>query len=185
MRHLAYHSTGLKVKANQATEVVNLTTLGLISDTHGLMREEALRALQGSDLIIHAGDVGRPEILDALRTIAPVVAVKGNIDQAPWASALPAIAVAEAGGARIYVLHNVHDLDLDPAAAGFHIVVSGHSHQPGSTVRAGVLYINPGSAGPRRFRLPITVARLDLVRPFSPVFIRLDSTPAASSSKYT
>jgi len=153
-----------------------LITLGLISDTHGLMREEALRALQGSDLIVHAGDVGRPEILDALRAIAPVVAVKGNIDKGPWASALPSIAVAEAGAARIYVLHDIHALDLDPAAAGFHLVVSGHSHQPASTERAGVLYINPGSAGPRRFRLPITVARLKVARPFSPVFVRLDAT---------
>ena len=152
-----------------------MTVLGLISDTHGLLRPEALRALQGSDLVIHAGDVGRPEILDRLRSIAPVVAVRGNIDRGPWASALPATAVAESAGVRIYVLHDIHDLDLDPAAAGFHVVVSGHSHQPASAERAGVLYINPGSAGPRRFRLPITVARLELVRPFSPVFIRLDS----------
>ena len=153
-----------------------MTVLGLISDTHGLLRPEALRALQGSDLVIHAGDVGRPEILDRLRSIAPVVAVKGNIDRGPWASALPATAVAEPAGVRIYVLHDIHDLDLDPAAAGFHVVVSGHSHQPASAERAGVLYINPGSAGPRRFRMPITVARLALVRPFSPVFIRLDAT---------
>jgi uncharacterized protein len=160
-----------------------LITLGLISDTHGLMREEALRALQGSDLIIHAGDVGRPEILDTLRAIAPVVAVRGNIDKCPWASALPASAVAEAGDARIYVLHDVHDLDLDPSAAGFHVVVSGHSHQPGATERDGVLYINPGSAGPRRFRLPITVARLEVARPFSPVFIRLDTAPSLAKGE--
>jgi len=126
------------------------------------MREEALRALQGSDQIIHAGDVGRPEILDALRGIAPVVAVRGNIDKGPWASVLPATAVAEAGDARIYVLHDIHDLDLDPAAAGFAIVVSGHSHKASREERAGVLYLNPGSAGPRRFRLPIALARLDL-----------------------
>jgi len=138
------------------------TLLGLISDTHGLLRDQALRALEGSELIIHAGDVGRPEILTALEAVAPVVAVRGNIDQGAWASKLPFTAVVEAGPANIYVIHDVHDLDLDPAAAGFHIVVSGHSHQPAREERRGVLYINPGSAGPRRFRLPFTVSRLDL-----------------------
>jgi len=152
-----------------------LTTLGIISDTHGLLRPEALHALEGCNLIIHAGDVGRPEILDALRSIAPVVAVKGNIDIEPWASALPATTEAVAGDARIYVLHDIHDLDIGPAAAGFHIVVSGHSHKPGASERGGVLYINPGSAGPRRFKLPITVARLKIARPFSPEFIDLDA----------
>jgi len=135
--------------------------VGLISDTHGLLRPEALRALQGSELIIHAGDVGKPEILDALKAVAPVVFVRGNIDTGPglpW----PATAVAEAGSALIYVVHDVHALDLDPAAAGFHIVVSGHSHKPARTERQGVLYLNPGSAGPRRFQLPVTIARLDL-----------------------
>jgi putative phosphoesterase len=138
--------------------------VGLISDTHGLMREEALRALQGSDLIIHAGDVGKPEILQRLRAIAPVVAVRGNIDQGPWAETLPASAVARAGPALLYILHDVHDLDADPVAAGYNVVVSGHSHKPGCMERSGVLYVNPGSAGPRRFHLPVTVARLD-VRP--------------------
>ena len=136
--------------------------VGLISDTHGLLRDQALAALAGSDLIIHAGDVGKPEILERLRTLAPVVAVKGNIDKGTWASALPETAVAEAGAALIYVLHDVHELDLDPVAAGFHIVVSGHSHKPSHSERAGVVYVNPGSAGPRRFRLPITVAKIDL-----------------------
>jgi hypothetical protein len=136
--------------------------VGLISDTHGLMREEAFRALQSSSLIVHAGDVGKPEILETLRTIAPVVAVKGNIDQGPWAEAWPATAVARAGPAVLYILHDVHDLDLDPVAAGYHVVISGHSHKPDCTERSGVLYVNPGSAGPRRFRLPVTVARLDL-----------------------
>ena len=121
-----------------------------------------MRALRGADLIIHAGDVGKPEILDALRSVAPVVAVRGNIDEGDWAQALPATAVAEAGDAMLYVLHDVHELDLDPAAAGFHVVVSGHSHKPSRTERSGVLYINPGSAGPRRFQLPVTIARLDL-----------------------
>jgi uncharacterized protein len=134
--------------------------IGLISDTHGLLREEAVEALMGSELIIHAGDVGKPEILEELRKIAPVVAVRGNVDSEPWARALPETAVAEASGATIYVLHDVKALDLKPAAAGFSIVVSGHSHKPGKTERDGVLYINPGSAGPRRFKLPITVARL-------------------------
>ena len=151
-----------------------MTTLGLISDTHGLLRDEALRALQGCNLIIHAGDIGREEILDALRAIAPVVAVKGNIDRGALALHLPATAVAEAGGLLVYVIHDVHDLDLDPAAAGFQVVVSGHSHQPGATERGGVLYINPGSAGPRRFRLPITVARLKVARPLTPEFIDLE-----------
>jgi putative phosphoesterase len=133
--------------------------IGLISDTHGLLRPEALTALADSDLIIHAGDVGAPEILDQLRTVAPVVAIRGNIDKS---STLPPTAIVEARGAVIYVLHDIHQLDLDPTAAGIHIIVSGHSHKPSRAERAGVLYINPGSAGPRRFRLPITVARLDL-----------------------
>jgi putative phosphoesterase len=136
--------------------------VGLISDTHGLLREEALQALRGSDLIIHAGDVGNPEILDALGAIAPLTVVKGNVDTAPWTSCLPSSDVVQCGPATIYVLHNLHDLDLDPAAAGFQIVVSGHSHQPTRTERDGVLLLNPGSAGPRRFSLPVTVARLDL-----------------------
>jgi len=136
--------------------------VGLISDTHGLMRPEALAALEGCDLIIHAGDVGKPEIIEQLRSVAPVVAVRGNIDRGAWASQLPLTAVAEAHSAQIYVLHDLQQLDLDPAAAKFHIVVSGHSHKAGRAERAGVMYLNPGSAGPRRFQLPITIARLDL-----------------------
>jgi putative phosphoesterase len=132
------------------------------SDTHGFLRPEALVALRGSDLIIHAGDVGKPEIIDQRRTLAPVVAVRGNIDKGPWASQLPLTAVAEAGLAQIYVLHDLAQLDLDPAAAQFNVVVSGHSHKPSHTERNGVMYLNPGSAGPWRFQLPITVARLDL-----------------------
>ena len=140
-------------------------TIGLISDTHGLLRPQALRALQGSDLIIHAGDVGSPEIVDTLKTLAPVFAVRGNVDTESWAQALPETEVIETDMATIYVLHDVHALDLDPAAAGFHIVVSGHSHTPGRTERDGVLFLNPGSAGPRRFQLPVTVARLHLDPP--------------------
>jgi len=153
----------------------NAEMIGLISDTHGLLREEAVRALQGSELIIHAGDVGKPEILEALRELAPVVVVKGNVDIEPWGAKLPPNAVAEAGSTTIYVLHNLRGLDLDPVAAGFQIVVSGHSHRPSRLEKAGVLYINPGSAGPRRFDLPITVAQLDLrSQPWKVNFIELE-----------
>lgn len=153
---------------------VNVAVIGLISDTHGLLRPEALRALGGSDLIIHAGDVGKPEILGALNLVAPVVAVRGNIDRDPWASALPLTASTATGSGAIYVLHDLHQLDLDPAASGFRVVVSGHSHKPSRTERDGVLYLNPGSAGPRRFKLPVTVARLDLREsPWKVEFIEL------------
>ena len=149
--------------------------IGLISDTHGLLRNEALQALSGSDLIIHAGDVGDSNILDALGKIALVVAVRGNIDTAEWAKSLPQTAVVEAGSANIYVLHDVNALDLDPKAAGFQIVVSGHSHKPARSERNGVLYINPGSAGPRRFNLPIMIARLDLsMTPYNVEFVDLE-----------
>jgi uncharacterized protein len=151
-----------------------VASVGLISDTHGLLRPEASAALQGSDLIIHAGDVGAPEILDQLGALAPVVAVKGNIDKGAWVSRLPATAVAEAGSVLIYVLHDITQLDLDPAAAHFQVVVSGHSHKPSRTERNGVLYLNPGSAGPRRFQLPVTIARLDLRSlPWSVDFVNL------------
>jgi putative phosphoesterase len=148
--------------------------VGLISDTHGLMREQALAALQGSDLIIHAGDVGDYAIIDQLSAVAPVVAVKGNVDRGECALRLPESAVAEAGPALIYVVHDIQRLDLNLASAGFHIVVSGHSHKHGRSDRDGVLYLNPGSAGPRRFRLPVTVALLDLRQsPWSVDFIDL------------
>jgi putative phosphoesterase len=149
--------------------------IGLISDTHGLLREEALQALRGSDLIVHAGDVGDARILDALRNLAPLVAVRGNVDTAEWAKSLPETTQAEVAGVNIYVLHDANALDLDPKAAGFHIVVSGHSHKPGRSERNGVLYINPGSAGPRRFALPITLAHLDVsVTPWSVQFVDLE-----------
>jgi putative phosphoesterase len=152
----------------------NPKLIGLISDTHGLLRLQALRALEGSDLIIHAGDVGDPEILEALKTLAPVIVVRGNVDTDPWALALPETEVIETVTATIYVLHDVHALDLDPAAAGFQIVVSGHSHKPARTEQGGVLFLNPGSAGPRRFDLPVTVARLDLSHsPWGVAFIDL------------
>jgi len=151
-----------------------ITRVGLISDTHGLLRPEAVAALQGSQLIVHAGDVGNPEILESLRGIAPVVAVRGNVDKEEWAQRLPLTAVAEAGEVLIYVLHDVNAMDLNPRAAGFQIVVSGHSHKPGQMEREGVLYVNPGSAGPRRFQLPVTVARLDLgIRPYAVELVEL------------
>jgi len=150
------------------------TRVGLISDTHGLLRPEAIAALQGSQLIVHAGDVGKPEILESLRRIAQVVAVRGNVDTAHWAQGLPLTAVAEAGEVLIYVLHDVKALDLKAQAAGFPVVVSGHSHKPGTMERGGVLYVNPGSAGPRRLQLPVTVARLDLgVMPYAVAFVEL------------
>ena len=139
-----------------------------------MLRPQALEALRGSELILHAGDVGKPEILTALGKLARVMAVRGNVDQEDWAKALPETAVAEAGAVLLYVLHDVHALDLDPAAAGFRVVVSGHSHKPGRFERNGVLYVNPGSAGPRRFHLPVSVARLDLgCTPFEVEFVEL------------
>lgn len=149
--------------------------LGLISDTHGLLRKEALDALRGSELILHAGDVGAPEILESLREIAPVVAVRGNNDEGAWAERLPLTEMVEAGGVSIYMLHILDELDLNPRASGFSIVVSGHSHKPGHSVKDGVLFVNPGSAGPRRFQLPVTVARLDLqVRPWRTEFVNVE-----------
>jgi putative phosphoesterase len=132
----------------------------VISDTHGLVRPEAMAALRGVDRIVHAGDIGSPAVLAALAAIAPVAAVRGNNDRAPWAAGLPETEVVEVGPARLYVLHDLHDLDLDPRAAGFAAVISGHSHVPRQEERDGVLYLNPGSAGPRRFRLPVSVGRL-------------------------
>ena len=150
--------------------------IGLISDTHGLLRPEAVEALRGSHLILHAGDVGDPKILTALRGLASVVAIRGNVDTEPWAKSLPATEVVTAAGVNIYMLHNRDSLDLVPEAAGFSIVLSGHSHKPGQESRRGVLYINPGSAGPRRFKLPISVARLNLkVEPWNTEFVTLKS----------
>lgn len=136
--------------------------VGVISDTHGLLRPQAQLALKGVDLIIHAGDVGKPEILAALREIAPVRAVRGNVDNGEWAQSLPATEVVEVGGVLLYVLHDLQQLDLDPAAAGFSAVISGHSHQPDIRHEGGVLYLNPGSAGPRRFTLPVSLALLTI-----------------------
>jgi uncharacterized protein len=138
----------------------NQTIVGVISDTHGLLRPEAVAPLRGSDYIIHAGDVGDAEILKQLNAIAPLTAVRGNVDREPWARKLPETQVLEAGGISIYILHSVAELDLKPEAAGFAAIVSGHSHIPKQEVRNGVLYFNPGSAGPRRFKLPVSVGRM-------------------------
>ncbi len=137
-------------------------TIGVISDTHGLLRDEAVRALAGVDRILHAGDIGSPAILDALKKIAPVTAVRGNVDRDRWAQFLPLAEAVEIGDATLYMLHNVAELDLNPQVAGFQAVITGHSHQPLAETRDGVLYLNPGSAGPRRFHLPVTLARLHL-----------------------
>jgi putative phosphoesterase len=134
--------------------------IGVISDTHGLLRPGALAALQGSDYIIHAGDIGDPQILDKLAAIAPLTAVRGNIDHGAWANKIPTTNVLEVGEISIYVLHNLQELDLKPEAAKFAAVVYGHSHVPKQEWKNGVLYFNPGSAGPRRFRLPLSVGRL-------------------------
>ena len=134
--------------------------VGVISDTHGLLRPESLAALQGSQHIIHAGDIGDPAILQSLGKIAPVTAVRGNVDREAWTRTIPAGNVLKAGGISIYVLHDLATLDLKPEAAGFSVVVYGHSHVPKQETRNGVLYFNPGAAGPKRFRLPVSVGRL-------------------------
>lgn len=136
--------------------------VGVISDTHGLLRPEALELLRGSEHIIHAGDIGAPEIIPELEKIAPVTAIRGNVDTQTWARAYPETTVAELNGAMIYLIHDRKALDLNPRAAGFAAVVSGHSHKPGQETKDSVLYFNPGSAGPRRFSLPISVGRLEI-----------------------
>jgi putative phosphoesterase len=138
------------------------TLVGVISDTHGLLRPEVPGVFDHVDLILHAGDIGSMEVLDKLRSIAPVVAVRGNNDTGDWASGIPETKIAEIGGLQIYLLHDLKELDLNPAAAGFHAIVSGHSHRPCVEKRDGVLFLNPGSAGPRRFTLPVTVALLTI-----------------------
>jgi putative phosphoesterase len=136
--------------------------IGIISDTHGLLRPEALEALAGVDHILHAGDVGNPDILDVLRELAPVTAIRGNIDTHGLCADLPATDVVELAGKLFYLVHSEHWIDINPAAAGIAVVVSGHSHQPSIENRAGVFYLNPGSAGPRRFKLPVTVAIVEV-----------------------
>jgi len=134
--------------------------IGLISDTHGMLRPEALQALAGVEHIIHAGDIGAPEVIETLRNIAPVHAVRGNNDKGLWAKEFPPWLALEFGGVGIHVLHDVKELDGEPTAAGFRVVIAGHSHKPQVTERDGVLFVNPGSAGPRRFSLPVTIGYL-------------------------
>jgi hypothetical protein len=131
-----------------------------VSDTHGLLRPEVLQVFKRVERILHAGDIGSPAVLQALRNIAPVVAVRGNNDREPWASQLPESAEARIGDVRVYVLHDVKEMDINPLTTGFQVVVSGHSHRPAIETRDGILFVNPGSAGPRRFKLPVSVARL-------------------------
>jgi uncharacterized protein len=151
----------LKIKGGGRRRPPHTThTIGVISDTHGLLRPEALAVLLGSDYIIHAGDIGDPAIREKLAEIAPVTAIRGNVDREAWTKKIPSTNLLEIGGISIYVLHNLAELDLKPEAAGFDVVVYGHSHVPKQQTKNGVLYFNPGSAGPRRFRLPVTVGRL-------------------------
>ena len=135
------------------------TLIGVISDTHGLVRPQAVEALAGVDMILHAGDIGNSAVLDSLRAIAPVVAVRGNNDKGDWAESLPDWEVVEIGTVSIYMLHDLKEIDINPAGT-FQVVISGHSHKPAVEERRGVLYVNPGSAGPRRFTLPVSLARL-------------------------
>ena len=136
--------------------------IGVISDTHGLLRPEAVQALRGCALIVHAGDIGSPDVLSALKDLAPVIAVRGNIDREPWATSLPETAWAQAGKTRLYVLHELPKLDASVIDERCAAVIYGHSHKPAAEYRGPVLYVNPGSAGPRRFRLPVSLARLTI-----------------------
>ena len=138
-------------------------TVGVISDTHGLLRPEAIEFLETCDSIVHAGDLGDPEILKTLESIAPTFAIRGNVDRGLWTRALPDKDLVEAAGKLLYVIHNLDELDLDPAAAEIDAVIFGHSHMPASYQKDGVLYFNPGSAGPRRFKLPVSIGRLTAV----------------------
>ena len=149
--------------------------IGVISDTHGLVRPQALTALRNSELIIHAGDIGKPEVLPELEKIAPVVAVRGNNDQAAWAAGLPEKRVIKAGEITIYLLHILAELDINPVEQGIGAVISGHSHRPAIFNKEGVLYLNPGSAGPRRFKLPVSLALLFVTgNEIEPRLIELD-----------
>jgi putative phosphoesterase len=156
--------------------------IGVISDTHGLLRPEAVEGLRGCALIIHAGDIGEPQVLNDLRTLAPVVAVRGNRDKGAWAAALPTSEVVEFGADLIYVLHDRAELDLEPRGAGMAAVISGHTHEPSIETRDGVLYLNPGSAGPRRRQLPISIAVLEVEgRGLSARIVDLAGAPAPAA----
>jgi uncharacterized protein len=150
--------------------------IGVISDTHGLLRPEAEQCLAGVAHIIHAGDIGRPEVIARLRRIAPVIAIKGNVDTADWAARHPDTRTVKLGGRAIHILHDIHELKLDPVSSGIDVIISGHSHRPGIESVGGVLYLNPGSAGPRRFNLPVTLAIVELTKSgIRPVIHRLGS----------
>ena len=144
----------------ETKKIADRRVIGLISDTHGLIRPQALAALEGVERIIHAGDIGKLEVVVALKAIAPVAAIKGNIDRGAWAKRLPNTKLVQVGGTRLFIIHNIKELDRDPVARGYQVVVSGHSHKPSVATRDGVLFVNPGSAGPRRFKLPIAVGKL-------------------------
>ncbi len=153
---------GLRILTMSHSESsIPIHLIGVISDTHGLLRPEVVKALQGCEWIIHAGDIGKPEVLEALRAIAPVVAVRGNMDFGAWVESLPLTATLEVGEVRLYIRHNPYELDLDPVAAGFDVVITGHTHTP-ALHRKGALYVNPGAAGPRRFHRPVSLARLQI-----------------------
>ncbi|MBI3897727.1 MAG: metallophosphoesterase family protein [Gammaproteobacteria bacterium] len=156
------------------TKFNGVRRIGVISDTHGLLRPEAVTALAGVDLIIHAGDIGAAEVLEQLRSIAPLVAIRGNNDTEKWARDIPETEAVEVNDSLIYVLHNIRDLDIDVEAAGFHLVIAGHSHQPSIERRGSVMFLNPGSAGPRRFTLPIALALLHMnTEPFGAEIVEL------------
>lgn len=156
-------TTGWLFATFDPQEKTHMTTVGIISDTHSLLRPEAIHALDGSDLIIHAGDIGNIEVIQRLSAIAPLHAVRGNVDKGEWATRFPKENVIDVAGKFLYVLHDRHELDLDPAVAGFDVVISGHSHKPIIEKVGGVLFVNPGSAGPRRFSLPIAIAKMHIM----------------------
>jgi uncharacterized protein len=154
---LGQHQVGIETAGNEARTMIRV---GLISDTHGLLRPEAMAFLEGSDYIVHAGDICDPGTLEALAAIAPLTAVRGNNDTGAWAQRLPETEFLQVGEVFIYVIHDLAELDIEPSAAGVRVVISGHSHKPSVEERDGVLYVNPGSSGPRRFKLPIAVGEL-------------------------
>ena len=157
-----------------------MARLGIISDTHGLLRPQAVAFLQGCDRILHGGDIGNAEILERLSTIAPVTAIRGNNDKGAWAEAIPETEFLEFSGIYVYAIHDLSQLDIEPAAAGIRVVVSGHSHKPLIERRDGILFVNPGSAGPRRFKLPISVADISIDgSAISPRIVELDIDRAA------
>ncbi len=144
------------------TNLLSKSRIGIISDTHGLLRPEAINALQKCELIIHAGDIGKESVLDSLKEIAPVIAVRGNVDKDKWAKSLSLNEIVKIKNKNIYILHDINKINIEPRSEGVHVVISGHSHKPLEDMREGVLYLNPGSAGPRRFKLPVCVAIMEI-----------------------